>query len=170
MKKVRQVMLRFSESEHELLRNSAFSARLPVAVFVKEIVLGRVPKPAPPLTSQLSEAAQKLLQILQNLTSNLAQLDRFAAATPALQRLAGEGGLLQALSDRARGIGMQIKIGELENEIATLLSTISGPALALNSEIARPINQSQAVPLETWKAVLQQLKDVLLDSKQGAAS
>lgn len=161
-------MLRFSNEEHEFLRSAAFQSRLPVATFAKELVLGKVPKVAPPKISDLSDEAQILLNELQHVCSNLTQIERYAAAAgQPLEKLAGEGGILRALNERAREIGMRIKTGSVceDQQIGALLTAISNPAKALNFEISRPLNLSQVVPLETWKTILQQLQSVFLNSK-----
>lgn len=165
----RKITLRLDHDHHQILDDLAHAARLPVGVYCRELLLNRTPKAAPPALLELSPAAQKLLLVLQNLTSNSRQVEAFAAAAgEPLCRLAGPEQLLQKLATRAREIGMQLKTaGQLidQQKIDEILTAVAAPAQRLNDELSRPLNQSQAVTLETWKSVLQDLQIGLADSQ-----
>ena len=163
------VMLRFEPPVAEHLREMAHAARLPMAVYVKQLVLGKVPERAPPLLTELSPKATRLLNVAQALVSNLSQLDIHARnAGEPLIRLTGETGLLKKLQSISRQIGLDIKSGVMTNEVEVtqLLSTLSQPAEAVNSELARLLNNGQIVPAHIWRDVLQPLQAALKQAQE----
>ena len=166
-KQVKQVMLRFNLEQYELLRAGAFSARLPVANFVKELALGRVPQVAPPILDSLSPAARQLLQICQNAVTNLRQIEAHAAAAgEPLSRLAGPDGLLPKLAAKFRDIGMQLKTaGQLIDQqiIDEILTAVAAPARRLNDELARELNMRKFPTPDVYRSVLQALQIALAD-------
>lgn len=161
--KLVQVTLRFLPEDAARLSDQAHAARVPMAVLCRELVLGRVPKKAPPLPAEMSYEASQLLKICHACVSNLSQLDGHCAATDSpISKLSGPAGHLQMLSSRARKLGLQIKAGQAEPaQFSTILSALEGPALALNERLARPINEGQVPTNETWREVLQALQTAL---------
>ena len=162
-KKLVPVMLRFQPADAERLADQAHAARVPLAVFCRELVLGRTPKKAPPVPADMSPEASQLLNLCHSCVSNLSQLDAHCAATDSpISRLSGAAGHLQMLASRARKLGLQIKSGNVDQaQITVVLAALAGPAEALNERLARPINEGQTPANETWREVLQSLQAAL---------
>lgn len=158
---LRKVTLRLAQDHYKKLDDLAHTARLPLAVYCRELLLNRTPEAAPPVPDALPENAKRLLQICQNSCSNLGQIEAFAAAAgDPLSRIAGQGQLLQKLAIQYRELALSVKSGQLTDrtKIDLFLMLLSSPARGLNDELARPLNIGSRVSFETWKAVLNGLK------------
>ena len=162
-KKLVPVMLRFQPADAERLSDQAHAARVPLAVYCRELVLGRTPKKAPPMLADMSNEAAQLLKLCHSCVANLSQLDGHCARTDSpLSQLSGAAGHLQMLSSRARKLGLQIKSGNVNQaQIAAVLAALGSPAQALNERLARPINEGQVPSNDTWHEVLQALQAAL---------
>lgn len=157
------IMVRFQQPEAENLRDLAHDARMPLAVYVRELVLGRVPSAAPPALDELSYEETELLQIIQSVISNLSQINTHAENLgEPICHLSGEGGLLRKLQLSARSVGLSLKAGvATPDEVTALLQRLREPSDNLNACLARPLNEGQAQPASVWHAVLQPLQSAL---------
>jgi hypothetical protein len=157
------IMIRFQPPEAENLRDLAHDARMPLAVYVRELVLGRVPSSAPPPLDELSYEETELLHIIQGLVSNLSQINTHAANLgEPICRLSGEGGLLIKLQQSARSVGLTLKAGvAMPHEVIDLLQRLREPSDNLNACLARPLNEGQGQPASVWHDVLQPLQSAL---------
>jgi hypothetical protein len=167
----RQYKLRLEPIDGRRLEDEAHAARLPVGIFVRQILLtGKAPIKAPPIPDKLSFGASHLLKICFALVSNLTQLEGHALKLGGpLQNLTGSESSLQRFANRVRDIGLNVKNGELkELEIATLISSLELVAQAVNHELARPLNAGKSVELEIWKRLLTELQSALTSSSVGA--
>ena len=162
-KKLVQITLRFQQEDAARLADQAHEARVPIAVFCRELVLGRTPIKAPPLRADLSTEATQLLKLCHSCVSNLSQLDSHCAdADSAISRLSGAAGHLQMLSSRARKIGIQVSSGGVDQaQIINILDELKAPAQALNERLAKPLNEGQTPPNEAWREVLLSLQAAL---------
>lgn len=162
-------MLRLEPEHAQSLADAAHAARLPVAVFARELILNRTPKVAPPLVADLTFEAQKLLRVCYGAASNMTQLNAAAQASgEPLSRLSGPSGLIFKLHSRVREIGLQIKSGGQLDSTKTggILARLEAPARRLNDELARPLNEGSAPSMEAWKSVLDDLQNALLESAE----
>lgn len=159
-----QIKVLLEPLDHQKISDAAHKARLPVGVFVRQLLTtGLVPNAAPPPTFELAVEAQELLKIAHACVSNLSQLHAFAALSgDPLSRLTGQGGALMRMSSRAREIGMQIKSGTLpELEAVRLLALLEAPSGLLNG-LARSLNSEQRPALVVWRQTLSALQVALL--------
>lgn len=164
------IMVRLLPDDMEKLRHAAFAARHSVSVFARELVLGRVPKVAPPLVAELTFQAQELLKIIHGTASNLSQINAHAqAAGEPLSRLSlsGPAGLIFKLHSKVREIGLQLKSGQLDSDkTSELLTRLKAPARALNDELALPLNEGSQPEMGVWKGVLDDLQNALLEGEE----
>lgn len=163
---IKKLTIRVPIATYLLLDDLARAGRRPLASVARDLLVGRAPKVAPPMVTELSIEVQELLKVCHRCVSNLSQLDTHAkAAGEPLERLSGPAGLLLKLRSKARETGLRAKTGQVNLTAAVeLLGRLEGPALALNETLARPLNECRVpVPsMDEWKSVLTQLRDALL--------
>jgi len=160
------VMLRFDPAIAEELRKLAFQARLPLAVYVRELALGRVPTAAPPTPEALlsnSPSVAELVRIAHATVSNLSQVAAHATRLGApLDRLAKPGEAIDLIAARTKALGLQAKAGGVDEGGARVLLGAVGPAYqALNEQLVRPLNQGKQPSILTWQEVLGDLLKLL---------
>lgn len=163
MQKKYHIMLRLEQEDGLVIEDAAHAARLPIAVFAREILLGRVPKLAPPAPADLSFGASLLLKICNGLVSNLSQIEGHASRHGGvLEQLVGPGKALQEMSKQAEAIGLSVKSGSLDEAVIKhILEDLEPASRALNDILARPLNEGKTLPLEVWKQVLTDLQAAL---------
>ena len=156
-------MVRLKPDDARNIQDQAHAGRVPVAVFCRELLLGRLPPKAPPALEELSVGATQLLKIVHGCISNLAQLDAHCSRSgPPLFGLSGPAGPLQKLAATARMIGLQIKAGTLDPaRLQSFLESLEAPGRDLNERLACPINQGQVPEPQTWHDVLRGLQAAL---------
>lgn len=159
-----RVTLRLEPPDYTRLADAAHSARLPLAVYCRHLVLGQVPSTAPPAVGELDPPAAELLAICQHLIGNLTQLNKHAGRLGGvLQPLHGEAGALAKLGARAREIGLGVRKGDIPAAlIDATLTRLAGPARNLNDVLARPLNEGQQPELAIWHRALSSVQDGLL--------
>ena len=161
---IKKLTVRVPIETYLLLDNLARAGRRPLACVARDLLVGRAPKFAPPLVTELSPEAENLLKICYATGANLSQLDVHArAAGEPLARLSGQSGLLFKLGSKTREIGRQTKSGQIgKKEAEKLLGQLEGPARSINEVLARPLNEGKPPALEAWKSALTQLQSALL--------
>lgn len=159
-----RVTLRLEPPDYARLADAAHSARLPMAVYCRHLVLGQVPSVAPPAIGELDPRAAELLAICQHLISNLTQLNNHAGRLGGvLQPLHGEGGALEKLGARAREIGLRVRKGDMPTaQIEAVLMRLAEPARNLNDVLARPLNEGNQPELAIWHQALSSVQNGLL--------
>lgn len=157
-----QIKVLLEPHDHRRIDDAAHAARLPTAVFAREILLGRVPKIAPPLVSQLCPEARELLQICHSGTSNLRQLATHSTRLgDPLSRLTNQDGPLDKLREKLRQLDLQIKSGDLQADQANVMLTkIYAPSQAMN-DLARSLNEGDQPGRQIWFDVLTNLQAAL---------
>jgi hypothetical protein len=155
----KKITVRIEADLYLLLEDSAHRARVPLAVFCRELLRNRVPPPAPPLVNDVGPAASQLLNILRGMMPNLSQLEAHALVRgEPLVRLTGKAGFLSRLAARGHALGVKIKAGEIdETAAAQVLTRLSPAAEALNRVLALPINMGQSIPPYQWEEPLRVL-------------
>jgi hypothetical protein len=157
-----QIMLRLEPDDADRLSDLAHSARVPMAVFCRGLLLNKMPPAAPPLMNELSNSATRMLQIAHASVSNLTQLQSHAADSldPSLNRLARESVLLD-LRKQVEMVGLNIKSGSFTGvKIDQILALIEGPSAELNS-VARALNEDRQVSLGEWGQTIKTVRDSL---------
>jgi hypothetical protein len=160
-KKSINIMVRAPRELGETLRELAFAARLPLAVYCLQILAGTTPKPAPPVPAELAPEMIALLKILHALQSNLSQMKSHAAARADLARLAEDSGFLESISASVGLLGILAKSGEMEvAEAVAWLEKLEPVGMAVN-HFCRQMNESgRPAPPAAWAPVCQQLQAV----------
>ena len=156
--------LRLEPQEAKLIEDAAHSARLPLAVYIRKLLVsGQAPKPAPPASNEVSYGSMVLSSTVNGLTSNLSQIEQHAiSAGEPLSRLAGPDSAIQQLRKIALQIGLRNKSGEIgEAEIKRLMKQLHPAAQSLNDVLAKPLNQGVVVPNSDWRDVLECLQSAL---------
>jgi len=146
------VTLRVPRQLHQQLADAAHAAHLPLAVYLRQLLGGSAPPPAPPV---LDAASQQLLAILQRLASNLTQLKThaFAAGDP-LARLARDGGELAQLRGARDQMAERLELGQLDTGgVGAWLARLDQPAHLANRLAAR-LNRGEAAAFADWHQVL----------------
>lgn len=154
-----KLTLRLPAPLHSALADAAHSARLPLAVYLRELLSGSTPPPAPPA---LTAAELALLAILSRLASNLTQLQGHALrAGEPLAQLAVGGGFLHGLRvDRDR-LADQLDAGQMAPPaVQSLLAALDFPGRAINDLAAR-LNHDTPVPPADWRPPLAALRAAL---------
>lgn len=158
---IKKLTVRVHISTYLLLDDLARAARQPIASVARDLLVGRAPKAAPPLIAELTADARALIRTCQTCASNLTQLDAHSTRL-GISRLSGPTGVLFKLGSRAYQIGFLLKSGQLDHqETASLLARLEGPALALNEDLARPLNEGMQPSMLTWRSVLEALQSAL---------
>ncbi len=153
-----RVTLRLPASLHAQLADAAHAARVPLGVYIREVLAGSPPPMAPPA---LDAAGLELGALLGRLASNLTQLAGHAvAAGEPLARLAREGGELERLAGARDRAAESLEIGELEGSVTEWLQRLDEPARALNALAAR-LNRGERCPQQEWAHPLRQLARAL---------
>lgn len=151
---IKKLTIRVPVSTYLALDSLARAARIPIAAAARQILIDRVPVPAPPLAAELSAEARELLRCIGGLRSNLSQLNDHAARLGGpLTQLAGPDGHLSKLSGHARALGLSIKSGQLVDPSAALHADLIAGAELVN-QLARRLNLDQTVPVADWRAPL----------------
>jgi hypothetical protein len=161
-KKLVPIMIRLEPDHAECVRNLAHSARLPISIYCKNLVVGRMPVAAPPALEDLSCAANRLLQICQSAASNFTQLQTHAAESSdnRLKRLIDEN-VISSLQGQVRSVGMEIKLGRMTGaQIDQILPKFEAPMISLN-DLARALNEGREVSVVSWGQVLRTVKEAL---------
>lgn len=154
------VTLRLPRQMHQQLADAAHAARLPLAVFLRQLLGGSLPPPAPPA---LDAAGQQLLSILQRTASNLTQLKRHAlAAGDPLARLARDGSVLAQVRIARDHLTERLEVGQLDIEaVGVWLDRLEHPSNLANRLAAR-LNGGEDVTPAQWHHVLLALYRVLV--------
>jgi hypothetical protein len=154
-----KVTLRLPAPLHAALADAAHSARLPLAVYLRELLSGSTPPPAPPA---LTAAAIELMAILSRLASNLTQLHGHCLRTgQPLAQLAVDGGFLHCLRRDRDRLADQLDAGQMgDPAVKSLLAALHAPGRAVNDLAAR-LNQDAPVPPADWRPPLAGLRAAL---------
>ena len=162
-----RLTVRLPAAELDALREAAYRARQPVAVLARQILLsalsdGKLPAPAPAAPAELPESAREVLAILIGLSSNLSQIDKYAAAAgDPLPKLAGDSGQLAILRGKVADLGIAIRKAEIADaQCLQLAEKLKGPAFAING-FARSFNERRPVPAYAFHGPLSALRRVL---------
>lgn len=158
-----QIMLRLDQEDGLRIEDAAHAARLPTAIFSREILLGRVPKLAPPAPAGLSFGATLLIKISRGLISNLSQLEDHARRSGGvLDQLVGPDKALQKLSKMAQKLGLKIKATLIDEQSVKNILVLLEPAAAdLNERLAKPLNEGKVLQPDVWRQILTALQAAL---------
>lgn len=167
---IKKLTVRVPISTYLLLDDLARAARQPIASVARDLLVGKAPKPAPPLIAALTPAARSLLRTSQACVANLSQLEVHAARLgEPLSGLngpaGGPAGILFKLGSKAYQIGFLLKSGQVDHQkTASLLARLEGPARALNEDLARPLNEGAQPSMQAWKSTLEALQSALRET------
>jgi hypothetical protein len=156
--------LRLEPHEARLIEDCAHAARLPLAVYMRNmLVTGLPPKVAPPAAEEVSYGCAVLTSTVNGLISNLSQIEQHSILLgEPLSRLAGSKGTLQRLKKEALQIGLVNKLGGLtELEIKQILKLLQPASQSLNDDLAKPLNQGIVAPNGNWRILLENLQSAL---------
>jgi hypothetical protein len=160
-KAIRKVTLRLPVDLYLSLDDLARSARKPLAVVIRSLLLDRQVKAAPPLIAELDTHAQYLLKIAPSLLSNLQQLYNHAERLGGVYLpLIGPAGGLKILADSVKKVALTIKKGEpLKRPLTEQCALSFGEACEQINNLAHQLNSHDIseVPASDWKAPLNQL-------------
>lgn len=167
------MMVRLDPTSAEHLREAAHAARTRPAVLARIMIeraleRGEVPPPAPPTVDRMTESARRLRPVLARALANLTQISGHAQRLgEPFGRLADSGGVLKKFSAAIEKIGLQIELGELDGaRLDDILARLDAPLRTLNDQLARPLNEGQAVAGPTWKSILEAIGAALQDTKK----
>jgi hypothetical protein len=155
-----KIMIRLEPVDAQKMSDAAHAARLPNAVFARELLLSRMPAVAPLEISDLSFEAQELLRVCYASVSNLTQLkDHCTRLGEPFSRLVES---IEKMCSATRTLGLNVKSGVVTDAKATeLFNIISDPSESLNN-LARDLNSGESTSKQRWFEVLTELKMVLL--------
>ena len=158
--------LRLEPDEAQQIENAAHAARLPVAVYIRKFIAsGKLPKPVPPPTDELSYGSAVLGSTLNGLISNLEQIEQHCIRLgEPMSRLSGSGGAIELLRNEALRIGLLNKSREMsELEVKHILMKLQPASHHLNDNLAKPLNQGCLVSSGDWREVLETLQKALVN-------
>jgi len=156
-----KLTVRVSLAERLQLRQRAFSAGLPVAVYLRTSGLAGSPvAPRPPAPIDLPDPCKKLLFVCHGSVSNFTQLAGHSAA--AGEPLSRVGPLLLEMQSTMRNLGMSVKAGELgEAEAQRILDTGLLQASDQINVLCESLNEGQTATNQTWHTALTDLRTAL---------
>lgn len=167
-----ELKLRLEPQVARAVADAAHAARLPVAVFIRKFLeTGSAPKPAPPSTHELPTSTATLIKVCHGLLSNLKQVvghaDRIGGP---LRRLIGNEGALHKMASEVQRIGIAAKSGGMDEMTGRqVLISLEPVSMALNFELARPLNEGRSVTLAAWKSILTDLQIALASAEMDVA-
>ncbi len=156
-----KLTVRVSLHERTELRQRAFKAGLPVAVFMRISALAGAPvAPMPPAPADLPDPCRKLLAVAHGTVSNLTQLHGHASASGApLDRVCP---LLMEMQDKVRGLGLSVKAGAIsEAQASEILSSGLLAASDQTNVLAEALNGQQAAGNTAWHTALTAMRSAL---------
>lgn len=153
-----KISVRVNAQEKAQLRELAFRAGLPVAVFMRESALSGSPSAAkPPAELDLPDPCRKLLFVCQASTSNCTQLHfHLSAAGAPLDRVCP---LLLQMREKLRALGLRVKAGLIVESLAVAI--LSSGLLEASDQLnvlAESLNEGQTATNQTWHTVLSALR------------
>lgn len=164
MNDLKKITIRVTPEVFDVLDDAAHATRLPLAVYVRELVISKAPPVAPPLVDAMSEATKRLVMVLAGVTNNLSQIDqKMAALGDPLSRLSGEEGALKALRKIAFQVAMAAKSGQVNAELSEQIlaaTSIEKSGLVLN-ELATNLNSGMTPLGSHVHSILTSLKSSL---------
>ncbi len=152
----KKVTVRLEPEKFKALDDAAHASCLPLAVFVRSLVLGVVPPPAPPAIADLDPQSAELLRCCHSMVSNGSQLSQAAMAIgEPYSRLAAPSGALTQIGAQARALGLLVKAGGISTTAAKQImqGDIANAAGQLN-DLAHQINLDAVVEPQVWQQVL----------------
>jgi hypothetical protein len=156
-----KLTVRVSLQERTALRQRAFKAGLPVAVFMRTSALSGAPVvPMPPAPADLPDPCKKLLNVAHACISNFTQLHAHALAsgTP-LDRVCP---LLTEMQNKVRELGMAVKSGGIDEVRATSILEVDLLAASdLLNALAQSLNEGQIPTHQAWHAALSSMRTAL---------
>lgn len=161
-----RLSVRIPPAAAEVLRATAFAARLQPAVLARALLLqaletGELPPQAPPAPTALANDARALLAALAATQSNLTQLAQHARELgDPLARLDAPAGALPTMGDQLRELGLALKAGAPAPAGAPGLHAAAGQV----NSLAKRLNVERlAVPIADWHQPLTSLKAALAE-------
>ncbi len=153
-----KLTVRVSLSERVELRQRAFSAGLPMAVYLRTSALAGAPVGhKPPAEADLPDPCKKLLDVCRASISNCTQLSSHASASGApLDRVCP---LLLQMREKLRELGLRVKSGSISEAYA--IEILDGGLLSASDQInvlAESLNEGQTATNQTWHTVLSALR------------
>lgn len=156
-----KLTVRVSLAERSELRQRAFAAGLPVAVYLRASALAGAPiGHKPPAELDLPDPCKKLLHVCQASVSNCTQLHSHASAGGSpLDRVCP---LLIQMQEQVRSIGLSVKGGAISESFA--IEILASGLLSASDQInalAESLNEGQSATNQTWHAALTAFKNAL---------
>ena len=150
------------------LRDQAFQANLPMAVFARHLIAGDVPSKAPPSLHALETDCAQLLRCAYSLVTNSRQISQIAIelGEPYVQ-LTGESGVLGSIEQEARNLGLRIKQGAMAEATATeVLTEEALVAVEQFNSLAHELNSGRHVAGVEWHDAISAVRNFLAMATQ----
>jgi hypothetical protein len=153
-----KLTVRVSLSERVELRQRAFAAGLPMAVYLRTSALAGAPVGhKPPAELDLPDPCKTLLDVCRASISNCTQLSSHASSSGApLDRVCP---LILEMREKLRELGLRVKSGLIVESLAVAI--LSSGLLEASDQLnvlAESLNEGQTATNQTWHTVLSALR------------
>ena len=158
-----KLTIRLKRLQYMQLRDQAFQANLPLAVFTRHLITGDVISKAPPSPNALEPDCAQLLRCVHSLVTNSLQISQIAVELgDPFVSLTGESSVLDTIAHEARNLGLQIKRGAMVEATATKILTSDALVAAEKfNSLAHELNTGRDVAGTVWQDALEAVRNFL---------